>query len=219
MASGLLFDLDGTLLDTAPDFEICLNQLLQEDGKQPLPFEVIRQVVSSGARGLIKLGFNIDVEHADYERLKNRLLDGYETILGQKTSFFPGIESLLMHLKQNDIPWGIVTNKPERFTFPLLETIKFPNAPQCVICADTLEHAKPHPLPISHGCKLLKVEANKSLYVGDDHRDVLSSNAAGLDCCVVHYGYIHASDDPLKWDAQHYVSHADEILPIFEKMQ
>lgn len=219
MASGILFDLDGTLLDTAPDFEVCLNELLMEEGKPPMSYAHVRQVVSQGARGLVQLGFNIDIHDSAFEGLKQRLLDGYEKVLGAKTTFFPGIESLLERLSLGNIPWGIVTNKPERYTFPLLEQITFPSKPQCVICADTLEHAKPHPLPISHGCKLLNIEANKSLYVGDDHRDVLASQAAGLPCCVVHYGYIHESVDPKNWQAQYYVDHADEIFPIFGKLQ
>lgn len=219
MTRGILFDLDGTLLDTAPDFELCLNQLLQEEGLAPMSLSHVRQVVSSGANGLIRLGFNLQPSDERFESLKQRLLNGYEKILGQKTIFFPGIERLLVNLKENHIPWGIVTNKPERFTFPLLDKITFPNPPQCVICADTLEHAKPHPLPIRHGCELLEIAPHQSLYVGDDHRDVLASQAAGLQCCVVHYGYIHEEVNPQSWQAQYYVDHADEIFPIFKRLQ
>lgn len=214
---GILFDLDGTLLDTAPDFEFCLNQLLAEEGRTTLELPQIRQVISQGAIGLMQLGFQITEDAHDFIALKERLLDKYFECLGNHTSFFPGIEKLLTKLESNKIPWGIVTNKPERFTLPLIEKIAFPSSPQCIISGDTLAYSKPHPQPITHGCKLLGIDPNRSMYVGDDHRDVLAGQAAGLACCVVHYGYIHKKDDPQKWQAQFYVDHADEIFPTFEQ--
>ncbi len=214
---GLLFDLDGTLLDTAPDFKACLNQLLLEEGKMPLGLESIKEVVSMGAKGLITLGFQINETSPDYDDLRDRLLMGYLKVLGQQTTFFPGIEKLITTLHETKIPWGIVTNKPERFTFPLLEVIPFPYKPSCVICADTLEHAKPHPLPITHACQQLNINPKRSMYVGDHLRDVQAGQAAGLSCCVVEYGYIHQNDNPLDWRANHYVRHADDILTVFEK--
>lgn len=218
MQRGILFDLDGTLLDTAPDFEVCLNELLIQEGKEPEPLIKIREYVSSGARGLIKFAFGLEEKDDEYEGLKNRLLDGYEAVLGDKTSFFEGIETLLEGLAEDDIPWGIVTNKPERFTFPLLEKITFPQDPQCVICADTLAYAKPHPMPLQHGCKLLNIAPEQSMYVGDDLRDVQAAHAAGMPSCVVYYGYIHQDDDPKTWQANHYVDHAKEIYKLFEDL-
>jgi N-acetyl-D-muramate 6-phosphate phosphatase len=216
MRRGLLFDLDGTLLDTAPDFEQCLNQLLIEEKKPTLSLATIREHVSSGARGLIQLAFNTDIDDNNYESLKQRLLDGYMNVLGQKTSYFDGIESLLSQLEEEQIPWGIVTNKPERFTFPLLKRITLPSKPQCIICADTLEFAKPHPLPIQHACKLLNIAPQSSMYVGDDLRDVQASTGAGMPSCVAQYGYIHQNDDPQQWQANYYVAHANEILDLFK---
>lgn len=217
MTQGLLFDLDGTLLDTAPDFEHCLNTMLEDRGSPRLPLSQIRQVVSKGAMGLLELGFQLSPNDPDFAPHQQKLFELYMDTLGQKTQFFPGIEALLKTLEEQNIPWGIVTNKSERFTFPLLKKI-FNQELGCVVCGDTLEYAKPHPAPVQLACERLKLTPETSLFVGDDLRDVQAGQAAGIPCCVVNYGYIQGSDDPKRWNAQYYVDHAHEIYPILSRL-
>lgn len=213
MTQGLLFDLDGTLLDTAPDFEVCLNQLLTEAGLPKLPLSKVRQVVSQGTAGLIKLGFNLEPSHPEFRAVQDSLFELYMNSLGERTEFFPGIPALLQRLEQEAIPWGIVTNKPKRFTTPLITKI-FDKPLTCVVSGDTLEYAKPHPAPVLLACDTLNIQPKQSLFVGDDARDVQAGLAAGLTCCVVNYGYIEDSMDPKTWNAHHYVDHAQDIYPL-----
>ena len=218
MKLGLLFDLDGTLLDTAPDFEVCLNALLQQAKRPTLPLSKIRQVVSQGTVGLIKLGFQLDPEHEEFRDIQDKLFTLYMDSLGEKTEFFPGIPELIDRLEQESIPWGIVTNKPARFTTPLIAKI-FDRPLSCVVSGDTLEHAKPHPAPVLHACEILNISPGKSLFIGDDARDVQAGLAAGLTCCVVNYGYIEDSIDPKTWNAHHYVDTPLEIYPLLSGLK
>ena len=218
MKKGILFDLDGTLLDTAGDFVYFLNTLLGEYGRPALPFEIIRQSVSKGANGLVQLGFQITPNASDFEEKKKRLLDLYEESLGDKTTFFEGIESLLEQLNQKDLPWGIVTNKPKRFTDPLIKKFKYLDNTPCVVSGDTLEKSKPHPLPILHAVEKLNLSPQHSLYVGDDLRDVQAASASQMPSCVVLYGYRLPEEDPSTWGASQIVSHAHDIYPVFEKL-
>ncbi len=215
MKPGLLFDLDGTLLDTAPDFLVACKLLCKELGLQAPDLFKLRQGVSNGANGILKKTLNLDTSDKDFDAIKARYLDIYEANLGHHTLYFPGIEALIDTLAEKDIPWGVVTNKPKRFTDPLMSYLKLNEKTHCFVSGDTLGKAKPHPDPILHACEMLDISPTHSVYVGDAKRDVDSSHAAGLHSIVANYGYIDEDDDPNDWKAHHYVDSAHDIYPIF----
>lgn len=213
--SGILFDLDGTLLDTAPEFEYALRQTLQEEKQNAsLSSQAIRSAVNDGIHGLIVLGFNIHADHHRYEIIKNCLLTHYFNQLGQHSVLFPGIMECLLHLNHHQIPWGIVTNKPEKFTLPLVNNIPDLCGAQIIVSGDTLEHAKPHPAPLQYACKKMKLNPNETLYVGDAQRDMQAARAAGMPCVLATYGYLSPNDSPYSWRANYHIDHADQLLNI-----
>lgn len=208
----VLFDLDGTLLDTAPDMALALNNLRSKHGMPALPLDEIRPYVGYGSKALLKLGFNIDDNHASYPELLNGFFTAYDECLALTTALFPGMPAVLAHLENSRIPWGIVTNKPARFTDAILKALGLDQRCACVISGDTLVNRKPHPEPILHACKLLQCSPATTLYVGDTLTDVQASKAAGTSALVALYGYIKAEEDPFSWDADGYINTADEII-------
>ena len=212
MISAVLFDLDGTLADTAPDLAGALNALLEERRCPPLPVAVARPVTSSGARGMLKVGFGIDPGHADYEALKARFLDLYAERVCVETELFPGIANLLATLDARAVPWGVVTNKAERFTRPLLEALALLERAACVVGGDTTARAKPHPDPLLHAARHIGVEAERCLYVGDDLRDVQAARSAGMPVLAAAYGYLGIDGDPHTWGADAVIEHPLDVL-------
>lgn len=214
----VLFDLDGTLLDTAPDFVVVVNQLLAENEKPPLPDELIRATVSNGARALVTLAFGLDEGEPGFEPLRQRLLDLYSEHLAVATKPFPGIIPLLQRLQQHNIAWGIATNKPEVYTQPLLAALAlaFPTAPASVICPDHVEMRKPHPESIYLACEQIGCNINEVIYIGDHRRDIECGINAQIPTITAAYGYIEAGINPAEWQATHLVEHADEIWPIIQ---
>ena len=180
MHDAVFFDLDGTLADTAPDLGGALNQLLMEQGRVALPQALLRPHVSAGTRGLLRIGFGVDPRDASYPLLQQRFLDIYESMLCQATTLFPGISTVLDALDANDIAWGVVTNKPERFTLPLMEELGLATRAAAIVGGDTTTRAKPDPLPLLHACTIAGVSAQSSAYVGDDLRDIQAGRAAGM---------------------------------------
>lgn len=216
----ILFDLDGTLLDTAPDFLYALQQLRKEEGLAPLSPSALLQLrpaVSNGIGALITNGFGMDPEHPDSPILGKRLRDLYQQILGINTKPFPGIESLLTTLEQRNIPWGVVTNKPRELTEPLLLQQNLSHRAACIVSGDTTPNIKPHPEPLFHACRVLKVLPTQCLYIGDAERDIMAGKAAGMTTIAALFGYIEDITLAKKWAAHHYVHHANEILPWLEK--
>jgi phosphoglycolate phosphatase len=209
--SALLLDLDGTLLDTAPDMGGALNRLRAENGLEPLPAAVIRPVVSHGSARLVTLGFPAATGD-EYERLRLRFLDLYSRNLAEHTRLFPGAEVLLAELERQDLPWGIVTNKPAWLTDPLLEALGLGSRAACVVSGDTLPERKPHPLPLLHAADVIGVPPARCVYAGDAERDVQAGRAAGMTTVVAAYGYIPADDDPLSWNPSGMVSEPVELL-------
>jgi len=199
----VLFDLDGTLLDTAPDMGRALNRLLREQGRQPLAHRDIRPVVSHGSPGLLALGFNLDPDDADYPPLRDRFLDLYRDCQAQDTRPFPGIPELLDWLEGRDIPWGVVTNKPGWLTEPLLAALDLTRRAACIVSGDTLAERKPHPAPLLHACGQVGVAPEHCVYVGDAERDVEAGKRAGMRTVVARYGYIHPRELPAGWGADH----------------
>lgn len=212
MIRAVLFDLDGTLADTAPDLAGALNALLEEQRRPPLPVAAARPVTSSGARGMLKVGFGIDPSHAEYEVLKTRFLDLYAARVCVETELFAGIADLLATLDARAVPWGVVTNKAERFTRPLLEALDLLERAACVVGGDTTARAKPHPDPLLHAARYIGVEARRCLYIGDDLRDVQAARAAGMPVLAAAYGYLGVDGDPHAWGADAVIEHPLDVL-------
>ena len=197
----VLFDLDGTLADTAPDLAYALNRVLEEQGRATLPFEAIRPVVSHGGLALTRLGFGIEPEHPDFAPLRQRLLDIYHDNLARKTRLFPGMAELLDSIEQAGMNWGVVTNKPAWLTDPLLAALGLSERAACIVSGDTCANRKPHPEPILHACHLADSLAHQCLYVGDAQRDIEAGRRAGMPTLVALFGYIGADDRPREWNA------------------
>lgn len=210
----VFFDLDGTLLDTAPDLANALNKLLVTKGKDALPELEIRRVVSDGAYAMLKLGFGVDRDHADTPDLRQELLDFYLEDLSSKTDYFPGLKGLLEQLAENNIAWGIVTNKPEPYATPLIASFDFPSDPACLVCPEHVTHRKPHAEPLELACRLTGCEPSNAIYIGDHLRDIQSGLNAGMDTIGVNYGYIAEDDSAHDWQAHHVVEHGDELWAI-----
>ena len=208
----VLFDLDGTLLDTAPDLAYALNQQLLKHGLPELPLATIRPHVGYGVRALLKVGFQIDANHPRHTALTEEFLALYQTHLARETILFPGIERVLQHLDDQHIPWGIVTNKPARFTFDLLKAMQLHHRAACIICGDSLSKRKPDPDQILHALAQLNTEPRHCLYIGDTEIDVIASKAAGTHSLVALYGYVMPTEDPYTWQADGYVQQAIDII-------
>ncbi len=210
MIEAVLFDLDGTLIDTAPDMGGALNNLLIEEGLSPLPLEAIRPYVSQGALVLTQLGFSAHVTDGEIEPLRQRYLQHYRDIVADNSALFTGFEEILQTLKDNQLAWGIVTNKPEWLTTPLLEQLGLSSP--VVICGDTLEHRKPHPLPLQVAAKNLGIDCQKCIYVGDDERDIIAGRAANMKTLIAAYGYISADIVLDDWQADGIIQQPLDLL-------
>lgn len=211
MFEAVLFDLDGTLADTAPDLGGTVNFLLAEEGRPQLPLSALRPFVSQGARGLLRAGFGIDASDADYERLTERFLEIYAGRLCAESRLFDGIADLLDRLESMDLRWGIVTNKRMRFTDPLVELLGLYPRTRCVVSGDTTAEAKPSALPIRHACTLLDCAPERTLYVGDDIRDVQAGRNAGCHTVAVSYGYLGDGGALETWGADLVIDHPAKL--------
>lgn len=203
--AAVLFDLDGTLLDTAPDMAAALNALRRDEGLEHLPFEGIRPHVSHGALRLIEIGFGCSAG-ARFEDLRDRFLALYRADLATHTRPFEGLPPLLERLEQAGIPWGVVTNKPGWLTDPLMAAVRLDRRAGCIVSGDTVAERKPHPLPLLHAAALLGCEPRKCAYIGDAERDVQAGRAAGMRTAVAAFGYLGEDDDPVRWGADAIVS-------------
>ena len=217
MFEAVLFDLDGTLADTAPDLGGTTNLLLQEEGRPAKPLQHLRPYTSQGVRGLLKAGFGIDSTNADYPRLFHRFLEIYAARICDESRLFDGIPELLDTLESNGLRWGIVTNKRMRFTDPLVELLQLSPRTRCVVSGDTTAEAKPSALPILHACELLGCLPQRTLYVGDDLRDIQAGRAAGCHTVAVSYGYLGDSGPLTSWGADLIIDHPAELAAYLLK--
>ncbi len=208
----ILFDLDGTLLDTAPDLAAALNTVLEENQLPPLPFESIRPVVSHGGIALIKLGFKLQQDDPRFDALRQRLLTVYRENISRRTTLFPGMEALLQAIEQRGLNWGVVTNKPGWLTDPLMKDLQLYDRAVCVISGDTLQQRKPHPAPLLHACQLANSLPEQCLYVGDAQRDIEAGINAGMYTMVALFGYFTEQDQPHDWGASHLIEEPRELL-------
>lgn len=207
----VLFDLDGTLADTAPDLAAAVNRMRIEQRHEPLPIERLRPFASAGARGLLHAAYGITPEDAEYPALRETFLEYYAERVCEETRLFPGVAELLAELKARGIAWGIVTNKATRFTERIITELRL--APDCVACGDTTPHLKPHPAPLLHAAAQIKALPNNCLYLGDDLRDMKAAQAAGMRPIAVEWGYHHPeSGGPGTWQAAAVIHHPLELI-------
>jgi phosphoglycolate phosphatase len=210
----MLFDLDGTLADTAPDLAAALNTTLEHFGHTPLSFKQIRPAVSHGGIALIALGFDLSPEAPGFEERRQHLLKVYLDNICHETRLFPGMETVLHTLCNKNIPWGIVTNKPAWLTDPLMQALPMPCSTEVIVSGDTCAHNKPHPLPLLHAAERLGISATQCLYVGDAERDIQAGKAAGMDTACALFGYLQDRDSPEEWQADHYVDIPEDLLRL-----
>lgn len=211
--TAVLFDLDGTLADTAPDLGFALNELRTMRGHEKIPLALIRPEASNGVRGLLGLGFGIAPEDPEFQGLRTAFLAIYEENLCRETRLFEGMKELLDEIESRKIPWGIVTNKPIRFAEPLVRKLGL-NA-GVVVGGDSCARAKPHPDPLLHAAEKLSVSPIGCLYLGDDRRDVDASLAAGMTAIVANYGYL-SGGNPQSWGARGSIDHPLELLAFID---
>ena len=213
----ILFDLDGTLLDTAPDLGAALNEQRAEHKLPPLPAERIRPLVSHGSPALLKLGFGIEPQDSRYAGMRARLLEIYRAHLTRETRFFPGAEALLDALERRGLCWGIVTNKPAVLTEPLVAAFGLHTRAACVVSGDTTPRRKPHPDQLLHACTLADCLPRQTVYVGDAERDVQAAHAATMHATVALYGYIAADEQPENWQADGLLAKPTDLLEWLDR--
>jgi N-acetyl-D-muramate 6-phosphate phosphatase len=211
LCQAVLFDLDGTIADTAPDLVAAVNKMRHDRGLEMRPLETLRPFASAGARGLLGGAFEIGPEHHDFAVMRDEFLANYEADLCIETTLFPGIDELLDQLDARGVRWGIVTNKITRLSAPLVALLGLDTRAACLVCGDTTPHSKPHPAPLLHAAELLDVAPERIVYVGDDLRDVQAGFAAGMITVAAAYGYCGDDIPPRRWHANHVVDSPVEL--------
>ena len=212
--AAVLFDLDGTLADTAPDLAYALNQTLQAHGRPALPFERIRPMVSHGGIALIRLGFGLEPEDPGFEDYRQHLLRVYQDNLCRETRLFDGMPEVLETLERRGIPWGVVTNKPAWLTDPLMSALGLTARTPAIVSGDTCAERKPHPQPLLHACRLLAADPSACWYVGDAGRDMQAARAAGCLAIGATFGYLCPEDPVDAWQADRLIDHPRALLQL-----
>jgi N-acetyl-D-muramate 6-phosphate phosphatase len=214
LTTTILFDLDGTLVDTAPDLGHALNLQLIKHGKSPLPYEAIRPFASHGSRGLVGLGFGVLPHHDNFIAMRDEYLSIYGTVNMRSPTLLPGIADLLQAIESRHIQWGIVTNKPRRFTENLIESmgIQLESRAACIVCGDDAPQPKPSPATLLMACEQIGVNPKDCIYVGDAERDIIAGKTAGMKTVVALFGYIDVSDKPAEWGADVMIHQPIELL-------
>ena len=213
--SAVLFDLDGTLADTAPDLGGAVNRMRERRGMAPLPIAQLAPVASSGARGMIAAGLGRNADDDDYEALREEFLAEYEGALTRDSRLFDGVAACLAEIEALDLPWGIVTNKVARLATPVVAGLGLMNT-AVLIAGDTTPHAKPHPAPLLEACARLGIAASQAIYIGDDLRDMQSARAAGMPGVIAAYGYLGAGADIETWPADARIATPADLLTLIE---
>jgi 2-phosphoglycolate phosphatase len=218
LCQAVLFDLDGTLADTAPDLAAAVNKMRHERGLEMVPLENLRPLASAGARGLIGGAFGIGPEHPEFAGMREEFLANYEADLCIETTLFQGIDAVLDELDARGVRWGIVTNKAARLTDPLVALLGLDLRAGCVVSGDTTPHSKPHPAPLLHAARMLDLPPERIVYVGDDLRDVQAGFAAGMVTVAAAYGYCGNDIPPTRWHAQHVVQSPAELQKLLREI-
>ncbi|AYY96660.1 phosphoglycolate phosphatase [Burkholderia multivorans] len=210
----VLFDLDGTLADTAPDLAAAVNKMQRVRGLPETPLDALRRLASAGARGLLGGAFGITPDTPGYDAMRDEFLANYAADICVQTTLFPGIAEVLDELEARGVRWGIVTNKAMRLTAPLVELLGLASRAACVVGGDTTPHSKPHPAPLLHAAGLLALAPDRIVYVGDDLRDIQAGYAAGMATVAAAYGYCGDGAAPGDWRAQHLVDTTGELRDL-----
>jgi N-acetyl-D-muramate 6-phosphate phosphatase len=209
----VLFDLDGTLLDSAPELGAAANAMLLRRGLPAKPIADYRAYAGSGARGMLRVALDMGPEHPDYERDKSEFLTAYEAVLFD-TVAFAELPTLLNQLSQAGLPWGIVTNKAERLALPLIASMPLLACASVVVCGDTTPHAKPHPEPLLEAARRLGLSPRDCVYVGDDERDIVAGRAAGMRTVAALYGYLGPQAQPHTWGADASIARLSDLMGV-----
>lgn len=210
-----LFDLDGTLADTAPDIAVALNLTLAEAGRPPLALETVRGLVSRGARGLLRAGFSTLPDETEMDRLLDRLFAVYAEAPTKQTTIFPGLAELIAQLGDSGVRWGVVTNKPAALAEPIVTALGLTPAPICVIGGDSYARKKPDPLPLLEACRIANVASTRAIYIGDAEVDARAAHAAGMPLVIAGFGYAPERKTALlDWGAEHYAASVQELAQI-----
>jgi phosphoglycolate phosphatase len=212
MTKAVLFDLDGTFADTAPDLAAALNHVRGTHDLPPMPLETLRPRASHGSIGLLRIGMDVTPESPEFQSLRDVFLDYYAQNICVETRLFDGMAELVEELEYREISWGIVTNKPHRFTVPLMEALGYAGRASCMISGDTCAHAKPHPAPLLEASNILDVSPDQCIYLGDDLRDIQAANAADMAGIIANYGYVSPDASVASWRAQGIVNNPMELI-------
>jgi len=210
----VLFDLDGTLIDSAPDLAGTGNDMRVARGLEPLPYERFRPFVGTGARGMVRIALDVTPAQAQFEELRDEFFARYEARMTRETALFPAMRPVLDALNARGLVWGIVTNKSQRFTTPLVKALGLDVEAATVICGDTTPHAKPHPEPLFEAARRLNLEPATCIYVGDDLRDIVAGRAAGMRTVAASWGYLGAEEAVTEWSADHVIDFPGELLKL-----
>lgn len=212
----VLFDLDGTLIDSAPDLGAAANKMRIDRGLSSFPLINYRHMSGAGARGLIGVALGLSPEHPDYAVLKEEFLLNYEACMTERTYAFEGVEELIRQIDRAGLKWGVVTNKAERFALPLTRTMPLFATAATVVCGDTTPHPKPHPAPLLEAARQLQLDPRQCIYVGDDERDIIAGRAAGMPTVAAAYGYLGASGETAAWNADATIGSPRDLLPYLQ---
>ncbi len=215
----VLFDLDGTLADTAPDLGGAVNRLRERRGLDALPIERLRPLASAGARGMLGVAFSIRPGEPGYDALRDEFLAEYESALDRDSRLFDGIAECLAALQARGLRWGVVTNKAQRFTGPVVAGLGLADGASVVIAGDTTPHAKPHPAPLLEACARLGIEPGEAVYVGDDLRDIEAARAAGMPGIAAAYGYLGETPDLAAWRPDAVIATPLDLLALLDAVR
>jgi phosphoglycolate phosphatase len=212
----VLFDLDGTLIDSAPDLGAAADRMRVQRGLPSLPLERYRPMAGAGARGMLGIAFGMTPQHPDYDALREEFFVSYERRMTEHTRVFQGVAELIEALTSRGLRWGVVTNKSSRFTDPLTRSMALFASSEAVVSGDTTPHAKPHPAPLLEAARRLRVEPSRCIYVGDDERDILAGRAAGMGTVAAAYGYLGDNEEVTRWGADARIDDPVSLLALLK---
>jgi 2-phosphoglycolate phosphatase len=213
----VLFDLDGTLIDSAPDLGAAADKMRVDRGMPPMPLSAYRHMSGTGARGMIGVAFGITPEHPDFPALRDEFFSNYERCMTERTFAFDGVGELIARLVAINLPWGVVTNKSSRFAVPLTRAMPLFDSARALVCGDTTPHSKPHPAPLLEAARQLDIAPAHCLYVGDDERDIVAGLAAGMGTVAAGYGYLGHAAQPSAWGAHALINSPVDLLQLLDK--
>ena len=212
----VLFDLDGTLIDSAPDLGAAADKLRTDRGLPSLPLDLYRPMAGAGARGMLGVAFGMTPDHPEFPQLREQFFATYENCMTERTQVFEGVAELIAELRARELPWGVVTNKAMRFTGPLTKKMTLFATAGTVVAGDTTPHAKPHPAPLLEAARQLGLPAEQCMYVGDDERDIAAGRAAGMFTVAATYGYLGKGSQVPEWGADAHIARPLDLLPLLQ---